>query len=478
MEILSVKSENFASYKELEFDFTAQGLTLIQGPTGSGKSTLCDLIPWVLFGKTAKGGAVSEVLSWPGSEVTKATLYAENVTIHRSRGPNAKDNDLYYYLSDSLSEVCGNYTRGKDLLDTQRLINEAIGMDYELYLASSYYHEFSQTAQFFTATAKNRRAICEQLVDLSLAKTLQLKTSEGLKGLTKEQDSLEHAIKAIDGKISLLERLQVSESTKADSWNSMQDYNKKVALQQYDLFERGRKKTISKKCNSCGTILRHPHEVTDTSKNPYIDRLADLESANNPYIGTVKDYSLEISYQYAEQSKTTDDLSEISSKILDFELLSQIISDFRAAAITNTIKDVEIKTNQLLTDNFDAEIRVTFDVAKADKLEVSIFKDGNTCSYIQLSKGQRCLLKLCFGVAVMKAVANHHAIQPQQLWFDEALDGLDGNMKEKAFHMLEVLSKDYDSIFVVEHSENLKPLFNNSYTVELVNGSSVIAKTT
>jgi len=58
VKILSCVLENFASYERLEFDFSPQGLTLIEGPTGSGKSTLCDAIPWILFGRTAKDGAL------------------------------------------------------------------------------------------------------------------------------------------------------------------------------------------------------------------------------------------------------------------------------------------------------------------------------------------------------------------------------------------------------------------------------------
>src|SRR5271157_2409345 len=109
MRVISAKIENFSSYKTLEFDFTKQGLTLIQGATGSGKSTLCDVIPWGLFGITSKGGTVNDVISWPGDKVTKVTLYLENVTIHRSRGPKPKDNDLNFWPIDGLM------IRGKDL---------------------------------------------------------------------------------------------------------------------------------------------------------------------------------------------------------------------------------------------------------------------------------------------------------------------------------------------------------------------------
>ena len=108
--------------------------------------------------------------------------------------------------------------------------------------------------------------------------------------------------------------------------------------------------------------------------------------------------------------------------------------------------------------------------------EVSIQKDGNEASFTQLSKGQRQILKLAFGCAVMKGVSNHKGIHFDQIFFDEALDGLDETMKSRAFHLLEELSIDHESVFVVEHSESLKSMFSNSYKVSLDNGESNICR--
>ena len=41
--------DNFGSYEHLEFNFNESGLTLIQGPTGAGKSTLFDGPAWVCY---------------------------------------------------------------------------------------------------------------------------------------------------------------------------------------------------------------------------------------------------------------------------------------------------------------------------------------------------------------------------------------------------------------------------------------------
>lgn len=76
----------------------------------------------------------------------------------------------------------------------------------------------------------------------------------------------------------------------------------------------------------------------------------------------------------------------------------------------------------------------------------------------------------------MQAVQNHHGINFNTLWFDESLDGLSDYFKVKAYRLFESIIQGYENIFVVEHSEALKSQFENSYSVSLINGNSVIAK--
>ncbi len=59
----------------------------------------------------------------------------------------------------------------------------------------------------------------------------------------------------------------------------------------------------------------------------------------------------------------------------------------------------------------------------------------------------------------MKAVGNHHGIRFNQVFLDEVLTGMDDSLKNKAHRLLTTLSAEYDSIFVVEHSNEFKELF-------------------
>lgn len=473
LRILSIHLRNFGSYKSLDFNYESNGLTLIQGSTGSGKSTLCDAIPWVLFGKTAKGGAVDEVRSWTNEASTEGIVHiytnGEYYGVKRVRGKGNNGNDLYIF------DTTEPYIRGKDLNDTQKIINNLLGMDYELYLSGAYFHEFSQSAQFFTTTAKNRRLICEQLVDLSLAKKLQLAVSESSKTTGKDKDKAISSLATLTTNINLLKNMEQKERFKRDDWEKAQKLKLDNTIASYESFEKNRSKIISKKCNSCGTVLQEPKTIIDDSPNPYAERLAALHDDKNPHTGTAKDFSNEIE-KYSSLIKAEEDsLQTINIKLSDLEQLSEVTDVFRSTLVKTTIVYIEENTNKMLSDFFDAEIRVTLEPSDADKLEVEIYKDGNVASFTQLSKGQRQLLKLTFGLSVMKAVGNHHGIRFNQIFLDEVLTGMDDNLKNKAFKLLEKEATEYDSIYVVEHSNEFKELFINKLTVELINGISTIS---
>lgn len=572
MKILRAKIYNFASYKELIFEFTNQRLTLISGPTGSGKSTLCDIIPWVLFGRTAKNGAVDEIRSWGEADATDGTLEFQHGShyyyVRRIRGE--KVNDLYYGF---LTDYGAKGTRGKDLNDTQKQINQLIGIDVETYLMGSYYHEFSQVASFFATTAKVRRGITEQLADLILAKNLQEKSSAYNKEIKKELLDLKQEIALQNNTLQHLQKQYETEENRLEEWYSKQrqqleelesnakNYDRKKLQVLEELFyesslheqEQTRLKEITQsdiqacttklktdayyleakadlmlkmialkhdKCSECGAakntdqvmlldkrvyqLTRDEEENIKTRrrlidlgivlnktakpsnpytkliqqekerKNTYLEQIEELKKKENPYVKSQESASEVIKAQQLNTKSTELLINELSVEQADIELLNTTLDAFRGAIIARTIDYLQDSTNKLLNNHFDAEIRVLFSVVDADKLDVGITKDGHTCTYTQLSKGQRQLLKLCFGVSVMKAVSNHNGVNFNCLWFDESVEGMDDSMRIKSFGLLEALAIDYDSIFVVDHSEAFKSQFNNRYDISMINGNSIV----
>lgn len=542
VKILSVNLKNFASYKELDFTFDDQALTLIHGATGSGKSTLADAVPWALLGTTAKGGPVNDVLSWTSEEATVGEVLLEidsnkHVQVRRTRG---NQNDLWFNVfnpSYSSPHPKINAIRGKDLNDTQKQLNNLLGLTPELYLSAAYYHEFSQTAQFFTTTAKNRRSITEQLVDLSLPKKLQERVSEQLKANKQELIVIDNQLTLADNAMARIYKNIAWEEELALYFDDKLAERKRKLTLQYDYFESNKKKRLvllqaeiekldsivikaldihpldildlaPNLCKECGAtkhtpehqeyaqrLDKHKKTINDAEiaqreqrklekdidhllddPNPYIDQLAALKNEVNYHAETTKKYKIEAEAELKKQTELEYNKNTILTNKADLETLEESIATFRALLIKNTILDLETQTNRLLYTHFDGEMRINLTIEDSDKLEVNILKDSNEASYSQLSKGQRCMLKLCFAVSVMKAVQNHHGISINQVWLDEALDGLDDNNKLKAVGLLEKLALEVGSVYFVEHSEGVKAMVDSKIKVELVNGQSQIEK--
>lgn len=566
MKILSASVTNFGSYSQLDLDFKQKGLVLISGPTGSGKSTLCDIIPWVLFGRTSKNGAVDEVINWNARTPTKGTVElvlsnGHGIKVTRIRG--SKANDLYFCrpLGPDFSDV-----RGKDLTDTQKLLNQVLGINPDLYLAGAYFHEFSQTAAFFTATASNRRVITEQLVDLSLATKLNKDLTEYKKECNKECIAYGNKLSLVKNDIKHHKDSLVRLVTKSKNWDdgtalrikeltdlaknfeaskqieleeALSEFHIKLSDLRYDYDSLDRQteqdsyfaekiEKLKKEesdlgidtCYHCGALMHNDVRLIllkerytlenaqklnqqnketlkrlsalikrhlDSEKpmldailareNTYGQEILNLQKESNPHTQDLEAIRQKLAETSKSQETLEQDIDSFKSEISDVELLLDIIDDFRGEVVKNTVNSLQVSTNTLLERHFEGEIRVEFEIADADKILATIRKDGNECSYSQLSKGQRQLLRLCFGVSVMRTIANHHAVNFNTIFLDEVFDGLDEELKIKGYGLLQELSLDYENVFAIDHSESLKAMFDKRYKVNLIDGESHLGET-
>jgi len=436
------------------------------------------------------------------------------------------------------------------------MINNLLGLNYETYLSGAYFHEFSATASFFISSAKERRAICEQIVDLTLPKKIQaelvIKKKDAKKvvdielaQLTKAQDRIGHLTDNLEGlsnqeseylnelsqKIKNYKKLRDNfEETQSKTLIDLSAQKDRVRAEIANLGNlradvdrikslRGTINTLSSAqaaegiCGECGGPKDHTKNkelqniifsynlqklavehtlwqgsqlslkiksleqasLTEAArKNTYHGLLTELKTEKNPYEEQIENNTTGLAKVIAEETLRSDRLLIAKQVLADLELLSEVTDTLRSRTIINTINQVQDNTNKLLSTHFDAELTVNFEVVDADKLEVSIYKDSNICVYTQLSKGQRQLLKLCFGLSIMKAVSNNNSVKFNSIFLDESLDGLDDNLKVKSYTLLQTLALEYDSVFVVEHNESLKAMFPKRFIVTNTNGESTI----
>lgn len=565
MKLLNCKVTNFGSYPELEIDFSNIGLGLVYGKTGSGKSTLADIAAWALFGITAKGGNADEIRSWDGTGSTRCVLEVSSregdIEVTRIRGVQGK-NDLYWTEeSDHNNEI-----RGKDLTETQKLLEQRLGVSADLYLASSYFHEFSDAGRFFTAKAKDRRELFEGIANLQLPSLVGMRATAARKLTRTELEKAERESSARAASLSSLRAVQRAAVADAKGWqekqakvilgleekcqNFKEEKQKSLwelevkfgeweesataeeaklllelramgrVLQSDDAFDSmladaqtAKDDLDRQRCPECDgpssgrqsaelgkeilalslakrdnlarikefETLSNKITTVQEAVNPFAAKIETLKaSANhyqaqlfvekgkeNPFEEQVARFTKQIEKAEADLLYREAQKSNLKRRHDALDALYDLSSQLRAELLRKAVHEIEAATNRRLEKHFDAEIRVSFALEDADKLEVSIQKSGHECVYTQLSKGQRQLLKLAFVTSVMKAAANNAGIHFPNLFFDEALDGLDGDLKVKAFGLLQELETEHESILVIDHAPEFQNLFTKRYHVTL-----------
>lgn len=557
MKLISIYAENFGPYKEFSFS-PFDSLQLIQGKTGSGKSTIPDIVCWALFGITAKDGKADEVIPWWEPNAITHTVITLNhngilYLIERWRSNNSSKNDLRYSIGEE------DYKRGKNITETQCHINEAIGFSSHDYLMSSYFCEFSPTANFFLSDAKNKRKVFEGIVDLSFPVLVAEKSAEAKKKakaeLAAKKQNRDKLSGAVEQLIFSLKQAEIEscewEKVKdkqikelnikyAEYESTRQDNIKRIQQQRDDWEEESRrsvkemqeklvnlnkiecelqdiedqiKEAKKKKCPSCNTPIKYSNlmekklfinnNLTQLKSikeklgyktlavNPFESKLLMLEKDHNPFYSALKEQEKsENPYLYSiGNQKNTIEIknkqlyeadTQVNNLIYYCSSLSQIYEfsfALRAKLLDQIITRIEDSTNTFLERHFDSEMRISFSVLDGDSIDVSITKNGNPCVYKQLSKGQRQLLKLCFATSVMQSTADNLGINFDTLWFDEALDGLDTELKLKAFSLFEEIQKVHQSVLIIEHSTEFSQLFFHKHFVTLDGDESSVSST-
>ena len=527
MKVLSVEVWNFCSYPHLKFEFDGVGLALIYGPTGAGKSTLMDVTPWILYGETGKSGGVDEVRSWQAmEEPTKGVAIVQSngveISIHRIRGAGGK-NDLFWTRGEDQTPQ-----RGSTLQDTQRRLETILSCSVDAYLSGSYFHEFSPTSTFFKDRSKAQRALLEAVAPLDFAISLSQKASEARKTAKEALDKAEKQESILESRLEALNASKEDSERRLTVWNREHQDKVKNYTTKFNNFERDKETRIAKLTESLLTLenqLEDPRiftfslgQLAETAKcptctalrpevsskiaelkqkktaneykiyefklgteklrdlnaevNSWAETLAELKQEINPFIAQISKLDKEIFETYNRYSVQLNEVEKAKSKVSHLTTVYDLSFELRGRLLTQAVQEIQDSTNRYLHDYFDAEIKVEFSIKDSDSLEVRLQKSGYDCVYTQLSKGQRGLLKLAFGISVMKASANVVGLHFDTLFFDEALDGLDSNLKVKAFRLFEELASQHQNVLVIDHSPELQNLFETQFKVSLVGDKS------
>jgi DNA repair exonuclease SbcCD ATPase subunit len=213
-----------------------------------------------------------------------------------------------------------------------------------------------------------------------------------------------------------------------------------------------------------------------SERNFYAEQLAQMELEASPWRLRIEEATTKHGLLLESLTQATKEEQQLTIDISDLNWLYDKSFELRGQLLQQALVTINRRTNDILERFFDAELRVRFELNDGDKVDVLITNAGYDCPYRQLSGGERCLLKLAFNFAYMSAAENRAGTKFATLMLDESLNGLDASLKVKAFTLLQSLEELYETILVIDHSEELKILFENQYVVDKPSAHSTLTK--
>lgn len=304
---------NFGSYEHLSFSFDNLGLATLTGGTGSGKSTVADILAWICWGITSKGGSVESVRRWGATEPTKGTAEIDlpdgSVSVTRVRGRPAQT-DLYWTeAADPDSKH-----RGKDIADTQRLLDKRLGIDAELYELIGYFAQFSESDKFFTAKPKDRRETAEKIADLSFPVLLAARASERRKLTKKELEDAQSIADHDTGRLVEMKAQFAANAKTIDSWEGRRTRDLEAAKTKSAEWSTLRQRTIAEA----------QAKVTAWEQQQAIDIITTRQKADNWLLEHMKAYRT-LKNQSEDYEK--DRVTKIAQYTQDLETCAARLSD-------------------------------------------------------------------------------------------------------------------------------------------------------
>lgn len=204
-------------------------------------------------------------------------------------------------------------------------------------------------------------------------------------------------------------------------------------------------------------------EAAKLERNHYDEQLQALDMVP-PQDEAMEQLTNELSKCIDEENTLLDKIAVLENEIINLEWLGDASLSLRAKLLNNVLSFMEERTNSLLREYYEGFLQISLEFEDEDKVKTTVYNNGNVTTFKQLSGGERRTLSLCFGIAMMQQVQNKIGFSISPVLFDEALNGLDNQLKVSSYQLLSLMSKD-QSVYVIDHSEELKQMFDEQVQV-------------
>ncbi len=166
IKFVSIDIVGYKSIRErLTYNFSDDGLHLIVGKNGSGKSNFLESILWCIHGKTIKGLKVDQVVNWDSDAGTKVELIIEknnkSYKIIRCRGYSGMPNKpaIFEFVDGQWTEI--------QATNPQDIVDGVVNLTWDETLTSVYYSA-ENFRSFLEMRPDDRKRFMERIFGVSM----------------------------------------------------------------------------------------------------------------------------------------------------------------------------------------------------------------------------------------------------------------------------------------------------------------------
>ena len=176
IKITRFSARNFLSFKKITYELPDSGLIYVGGviggdnhrSNGAGKSSMWEVVPFALYGKTVRGLSGAEVIHWGEKSVTVKIEFSVGECIYTVERVQKKRGQSINVTKD------GEVLESLDVRATQASINHVLQMSYSLFINSVIFGQ-GLSYRFTQAPDAEKKEIFEQLLDLGWTKEARQK---------------------------------------------------------------------------------------------------------------------------------------------------------------------------------------------------------------------------------------------------------------------------------------------------------------
>ncbi|MFA7084240.1 MAG: SbcC/MukB-like Walker B domain-containing protein [Arcobacteraceae bacterium] len=357
MKILKIKSLNINSLKgEFEIDFEAflkdESLFAITGPTGSGKSTVLDIITCALYGRTARLSNPNELMSRNTGESfcevefeIKGKIYRSSWGVNRARkSADGKFQQAKMEIVDvKSSKVLESY-----LSKVPKVVEELSGLDFDRFSRSMMLAQGGFDA-FLKSDVNDRSTLLEKITGTQIYKQISQEIFETCSTHKKAIELDENSL----GSIELLEKEVVEVKTKALNESKKQKLEKDK--QELELLKISSWLENLQKLEQDNIKYTQEFAQIAQEKEQKNEEFLKLELANK---------ALRIQPIHQEKNQTTKTITQ------DKEKLETLIKEHEELKKQNQLKSAEFNT---VKEQFEKE-KISYKLNTNKLKEISILQ--------------------------------------------------------------------------------------------------------